>query len=196
MRPNISCPKSPAPGAMRRWLFLALPIVPALVMGQITPAPKALSTGKTILYAAVGAEITQYDFDGKNTTLIRRSSVTLPANVQEAWLQPNDRILYVAWSNGGASYSTPPKNDHHGITAFRIDPQSGALQIHGQPASLPSRPIFTTIDIDGGHIITAHNEPSSLTVHRLLPDGSPGARIQQAATLDFGNYGHQVRVDP
>src|ERR1019366_6312850 len=53
-----------------------------------------------------------------------------------------------------------------------------------------------TSDIDGTHVLTAHNDPSALTVHRILPDGTVGTQIQQAAPLDFGIYGHQVRVDP
>ncbi len=178
-------------GALR---LLSLVLL-AVMTGQAAPP---VST-KTELYAALGTDITQYDLDTKTATLTKHATVTLPANVQEAWVSPNRKFLYVAWSNGGASYAsapTPPKGDHHGITAFRIDPQTGALLPHGQPASLPSRPIFTTTDLDGTHIITAHNDPSSLTVHRILPDGTLGPQIAQPAGLDFGIYGHQVRMDP
>ncbi len=155
---------------------------------------------KTVLYAAVGTELTQYDLDPTSATLTRRSSVTLPANVQEAWQHPTLKYLYVAWSNGGASYTSigniVPKNDHHGITAFRIDPASGALLPLGDPVSLPSRPVFITTDIDGTHVITAHNDPSALIVHRIMPDGTLGAEVKPATPLDFGIFGHQVRVDP
>jgi 6-phosphogluconolactonase len=155
---------------------------------------------KTVLYAAVGAELTQYDLDPVSATLTRRTSVTLPANVQEAWQHPSRKYLYVAWSNGGASYTsiggTVPKNDHHGITAFRIDPASGALLPLGNPVSLPSRPVFITTDIDGTHVITAHNDPSGLIVHSIMPDGALGAEVKPVTPLDFGIFGHQVRVDP
>jgi 6-phosphogluconolactonase (cycloisomerase 2 family) len=50
--------------------------------------------------------------------------------------------------------------------------------------------------MDGTHVITAHNEPSGLVVHRILADGTVGEEVKQAAKLDFGIYGHQVRVDP
>jgi len=157
----------------------------------------AQAAPKTILYAAVGTEIAQYQLDPRTATLTKQTSVTLPENVQEAWLHkfPTSTFLYVAWSNGGASYAAP-RNNHHGLTAFRLDPQTGALLPDGQPAALPARAIFTTVSPDGTNIITAHNDPSSLTVHRILPDGTLGPRVPQPASLDFGIYGHQVRADP
>ena len=132
---------------------------------------------RTFLYAAVGAELLQYDLDPGACTLTRRGSLTVPANVQEAWASPSKKFLYVAWSNGGASYlpgdgGAGPAGSRHGITAYRIDGASGILSQHGQPVSLPSRPIYITTDMDGSHVISAHNIPSSLTVHRILPDGT------------------------
>ena len=156
-------------------------------------------SGRAVLYVAVGAKLTQYDLDKENGNLIQRGAVSLPANVQEAWQHPSRRFLYVAWSNGGASYassSVAPKGDQHGITAFRIDPATGALTPNGPPAALPSRPIFITTDVDGTHVLTAHNDPSGLTVHRILSDGTIGELVPPAGPLDFGIYGHQVRVDP
>ncbi len=155
---------------------------------------------KVVLYAAVGAELTQYDVDVDGAALIKRASVTLPANVQEAWPHPSKRYLYVAWSNGGPSNlspgSTAPRGSQHGLSAFRIDPDSGTLLPHGQPASLPSRPIHVTVDIPGTHALVAYNDPSGLTVHRIESDGTIGAQMKPPAPLDVGVYGHQVRVDP
>ena len=174
------------------FMLLSMSMAPILT-GQKPP-------GKAVLYAAVGAELTQYDIDAGNAALIKRGSVTLPANIQEAWQHPSKKFLYVAWSNGGASNATSggvtPSGDQHGITAFRIDPASGALLPHGKPATLPSRPIYITTDIDGTHVIAAYNDPSGLTVHRIQPDGTIGEQVKQTASLDFGIYGHQVRMDP
>jgi 6-phosphogluconolactonase len=181
-------------------LALLATFVPVVIAGQTAEARKTPVPGRTVVYAADGAELTQYDLDRDNAALIRRGSVTLPANVQEAWLHPSHQYLYVAWSNGGASYSSTagaaPKGDRHGVSAFRIDATSGALLLNGKPAPLPSRPIFITTDIDGTHVLAAYNDPSGLTVHRILPDGTIGTQVQTAAPLDFGIYGHQVRVDP
>ena len=177
--------------------------LPVLLLALVTgPAANAQKRppGRTVLYAAAGADLIEYEVDTENGTLTQRGSVTLPANVQEAWTHPSKKFLYVAWSNGGASYGTArgaaPAGDLHGVSAYRIDPVSGTLTLHGKPAALPSRPIYITTDVDGTHVITAHNDPSGLTVHRILPDGIVGAEIKQAAKLDFGIYGHQVRVDP
>lgn len=162
---------------------------------------KTSGSNRVALYAAVGSTLTQYDLDVDGVALVKRGSVTLPANVQEAWPHPSRRFLYVAWSNGGASNVAPgnsavPSGDHHGVTTFRIDPASGALQLHGNPVALPSRPIYVTTDIPGTHLLVAYNDPSGLTVNQINPDGTVGAPIKQPASLDVGIYAHQVRVDP
>jgi 6-phosphogluconolactonase (cycloisomerase 2 family) len=158
------------------------------------------SAGATVLYAATGAKLTWYDIDVNKGSLNWRGSVILPAHVQEAWRHSSKEFLYVAWSNGGASYSggsgAGPAGNQHGVSAYRIDRATGALTPYGKPALLRSRPIYVTTDGDGSHVITAHNAPSGLTVHRILPDGALGDEVRQSAGLDFGIYGHQVRVDP
>ncbi|HVY92190.1 MAG TPA: beta-propeller fold lactonase family protein [Bryobacteraceae bacterium] len=163
-------------------------------------AAPLMSQKKSVLYAAVGSELTAYDIDDAGATLTKRATVTLPANIQEAWPHPSHRYLYVAWSDGGAA-SAPvngatPKGSRHGISAFRIDATTGALTAYGKPVALPSRPIFITSDVDGTHVIAAHNDPSRLTVYRILPSGELDAAVEQPAGLDFGIYGHQVRADP
>jgi 6-phosphogluconolactonase len=164
------------------------------------PGGKTSGSGKVALFAAVGAELTQYDVDVDGATLVKRGSLTLPANVQEAAQHPSKRYLYVAWSNGGPSNLPPggaaPSGSQHGLTAFRIDPATGALSPHGQPASLPSRPIHVTTDIPGTHVLAAYNDPSGVTVHQIEPDGTIGTQVKQPQPLDVGIYGHQVRVEP
>jgi 6-phosphogluconolactonase (cycloisomerase 2 family) len=171
-----------------------------------TPAGKpaadhqAVAPSRVVLYAAVGAEITQYDVDVAGAALVNRGSVTLPANVQEALPHPSRQYLYVAWSNGGPSNipadSVASSGDQHGLSAFRIDPTSGGLRPYGRPAALPSRPIHVTTDIPGTHVLAAYNNPSGITVHRIEPDGTIGSQVKPAGPLDVGIYGHQVRVDP
>jgi 6-phosphogluconolactonase len=181
-------------------LLIAAFTVLVPMVGQQDTASKS---GKAVLYAAVGAELTQYDVDVAAGTLVKRSSVILPANVQEAATSFSRKYLYVVWSNGGPSNLPPgpqgidaPRGDQHGLSAFRIDPKSGALIPHGQALSLPSRPIHVTVDIPGTHALTAYNNPSGITVHQIQPDGTVGAEIKPKAALDVGIYGHQVRVDP
>jgi len=141
------------------------------------------------LYASVGSELVHYQVDVNGASLVKKESVTVPESVQYAWPHPSRRYIYVAWSNGSGA-------DHHGVSAFRIDPKSVALHPHGNPVSLPARPVHITTDIPGTHLLVAYNDPSGLTVYDLAPDGAIGAPVKQPAPLDFGIYGHQVRVDP
>ena len=167
----------------------ALLMITATVVLAQTPASGAKT--KVALYAAVGPELATYNLDVETASIVKRSSVTLPQNVQEAWPHPSGRYLYVAWSNNVAGTA-----GRHGVTAFRIDPANGALQPHGQPISLAARTVFMSVDIPGNHVVAASNEPSGLVVHRIAADGTLGAAVPQAGDLDFGVYAHQVRMDP
>lgn len=161
----------------------------------------AWAQDKVALYAALGPELTQYDVNVDGATLVKRSSIALPANIQYAWPHPSRRYLYVAWSNGGSSYvvpgaSTVPGGNQHGVSAFRIDPLTGALHRLGAPAALRSRPIHVSTDPSGTHLLVAYNNPSGVTVHLLNPDGTIASEVKPLASLDVGIYAHQVRVDP
>jgi 6-phosphogluconolactonase len=169
--------------------FSAFPIIAATVLLALAPSSGAQT--KVALYAAVGPELTTYNLDLESASLARRASVTLPENVQEAWPHPSRRYLYVTWSSNAGGLG-----GRHGVTAFRIDPATGALQPHGPPISLAARSVFMSVDITGSHLVIAHNQPSGLTVYRIGADGMLGGQEPQAANLDFGVYGHNVRVDP
>jgi 6-phosphogluconolactonase (cycloisomerase 2 family) len=152
-------------------------------------------TNKAAFYASVGPALTLYHLDVDAAALSRQGTVMLPANVQYAWPHPSAHFLYVASSNGGPG-SAGVKGDQHFLTALRVDPTTGALQPHGASAHLPSRPIHMSLDRTGGYALTAYNNPSGVTVHRINPDGTVGDEVKQTAPLDGGIYGHQVRVAP
>ena len=149
------------------------------------------------VYAAVGEELIAFGLDVERATLTRHSSVMLPGFVQEAWASPSTPLLYVAWSNGGASYAgsgVDPLGDRHGITVFRIG-ADGALQEHGATALLRARPIHLTGDGPGRRVLVAYNDPSGVSVHAINSDGSLGGEVPQRP-IDAGVYAHQVRVLP
>src|SRR5271169_3035569 len=153
------------------------------------------STMRNVFYSAVGPELTLYSVDVDNAALVKQGGVTLPANVQYAWPHPSKRYLYVVSSNGGPGASGG-KGDTHAANAFMIDAATGALAPHGGTIVLPSRPIHASVDISGQYLLTAYNDPSGLTVHRIKADGTLGERVEQAEKLDTGIFAHQIRVTP
>src|SRR5579862_5810203 len=91
--------------ALASWTLAQLGSFPAnatFAAGKTT-GDKTTAPNRVALYAAVGAELTQYDVDVNDATLVKRGSVRLPADVQEAAQHPSKQYLYIAWSNGGPS---------------------------------------------------------------------------------------------
>ena len=147
---------------------------------------------KTVYYASVGPQLALYDIDVEGAALSKRGTVTLPANIQYAWPHPSKRTLYVVSSNGGPGVT----GDRHFANALAIDAATGMLRPSGNPAVLPSRPIHVSVDGGGGYLLTAYNDPSNVTVHRLNADGTIGAALPQPGDLDTGIYAHQVLAAP
>src|SRR5205809_1019107 len=153
---------------------------------------------RVAVYASVGEEIITFSADVDRATLTRQSALILPGFVQEAWASSSGPFLYVAWSNGGASYNgsgIDPVGDKHGISAFRVD-STGALHTHGATAALRSRPIYITGDRFARYLLVAYNDPSGISVHAINADGTVGAEMPQSASLDVGIYAHNVRILP
>ena len=169
----------------------------SLVAGSIA-APRFSSaqpaSQKVALYASVGADLTHYDVDVAGAALIKRATVTLPASVQYGWPHASRRYLYVASSNT-APGDGPAGAEHH-VSAFRVDPASGALTPHGPATRLPTRPIHISTDIPSEHLLVAFNNPSAVRVYRINKDSTLGEEVQQPGVIDAGIYAHQVRVTP
>ena len=149
-------------------------------------------------YAATGPNLALYDLDPDAASLSLRSSIALPANIQYAWPHPSRRFLYVIASN-----SQPPSgpagvagsDTNHYAFAFRVAPD-GSLTQQGEPVLLPVRPVHCSTDLKGHFLLIAYNNPSSVSVHPIGPDGGVGAAVPQYLKLDFGIYAHQVRATP
>jgi 6-phosphogluconolactonase len=152
----------------------------------------ARRSNRIALYASVGAELTQYDVNVDNAALVKQRAVTLPASVHYAWPHASGEYLYVASSNSASGMG--PAGDKHHVTAFRIDPVSGALTPHGAPIALPTRPIHMTTDIPSEHLLVAFSNPSGVRAYRINADATPGAEVDQPEPIDPGIYAHQVRV--
>src|SRR5437764_12174697 len=167
----------------------------SLVAGSMaTPglASAQPASQKVALYANAGADLTHYDVDVSGAELIKRETVTLPAGVQYSCPHASSRYLYVATSSSAPGYGTAG-TEHH-VTAFRIDPESGALTPHGEAIRLPARPIHVSTDIPSENILVAFNNPSAVRVYRINKDFTPGEEVKQPGTIDAGIYAHQIRT--
>src|SRR5215468_3235563 len=151
-------------------------------------------SAKAALYANVGPALTRYEVDVANAELTKRETVMLPAGVQYAWPHASRRYLYVATSSSASGYG-PAGTEHH-VTAFAVDPGTGALTQHGAAIRLPVRPIHMSLDIPSEHILVAFNNPSAVRVYRINKDFSPGEEVAQPGPIDAGIFAHQVRVTP
>lgn len=140
----------------------------------------------------MGEELDHFDVDVETAALTRRGAVKVPAGVQYAWPHPSRQYLYVASSDRGPGTT----GDAHHLTAFRVDTATGALQPHGEPEALPSRPIHMSLDRTGSFALTAYNLPSGVTVHRINRDGTIGGLVKPPASLDTGIYAHQILATP
>lgn len=160
------------------------------LLGATALSPMARAQGATLpFYSAIGPNLTLFALDPKTAALTRKSTVTLPSNLQYAWPGPGGKFLYAV-----ASFNKPGDTSHC-AQAFRVGPD-GTLTPQGALVKLPHRPINTTVDHAGRYLLTAYNIPSGLTVHRIAADGSIGEEVRQQAVLDTGIYAHQIRVTP
>ena len=149
---------------------------------------------KAVFYQSIGPELSRYDIDVEGAALTKRETVSTPgAKVQYVWPHPSKQWLYVVSSDGGPGTIPGTKNV---ATAFRIDPTSGALTPHGETAALPHRPVHCSVDRSGEFLLTAYNYPSTITVHRIKPDGTIGAAVRQPAQPDVGIFAHQILAAP
>ena len=174
-----------------RRTFLSI-VAGSVAMPGLSSAQQA--SNKVALYANVGADLTHYDVDVAGAELIKQATVALPAGVQYAWPHVSRRYLYVATSSSAPGYGTAG-TEHH-VTAFSIDPASGALTPHGAPIRLPARPIHISTDIPSQYILVAFNNPSAVRVYRINKDFTPGEEVKQPGPIDAGIFAHQVRVTP
>jgi 6-phosphogluconolactonase len=179
-------------------LASAIAVAPKASFGQSAMTSK---TAKDVFYASTGPELTFYDLDVDGAALTKRGTVTTAANIQYAWPHPSKQYLYVVSSDGGPGSSGAVGTAQgtggakHIANVFKIDP-AGALTPHGETVMLSSRPIHASVDMAGEYLLIAHNNPSSLTVHRINKDGTIGERVNQPEGLDTGKYAHQIRATP
>ncbi len=153
-----------------------------------------MSAQRTVLYQSIGAELSHFDVDVESATLTKRASITLPSKVQYVWQHPSRKYLTVSTSDAASGNALDPGVMHR-LCALKVN-ADGSLAHHGESQPLPSRPIHHCVDRGGNYALTAFNNPSNITVHRINADGTIGAKVEQTSKIDVGIYAHQVVTAP
>jgi len=149
---------------------------------------------RVVLYQGVGDQLRPFDVDVENASLTPRPALAMPSNIQYVWPHPSRRYLYVSTSDSASGNATVAGKLHR-LCAVRVG-ADGDLQMHGDAQALTARPIHNSVDASGSYALTAYNNPSSLTVHRINADGMLGALVAQPAKLDSGIFAHQILTSP
>src|SRR5204862_5593297 len=97
----------------------------------------ASAANRVALYASVGPELTHYEVDVDGAALMRRDTLSLPANVHYAWPHASRRFLYVASSDSASGIGGGVGRNQQGA-ALRTDPASGGLRPPGAPVVWPT----------------------------------------------------------
>jgi 6-phosphogluconolactonase len=143
---------------------------------------------RVVLYTSEGPRLHTQTLDAETGALALTSSVLLPEPVHYAATDAAARFLYVSTSNGSTT---------HGLHAFRIDSQTGALTPHGPPLVPPlGRIIHLSVAPAGPHLVLAHNRAAELSSVRLEADGSLAGLVEQSAPARTGFFAHQALLDP
>lgn len=152
-----------------------------------------------IFFAAVGAHLRRYRVDIASGAFALLDTTILPSPVQYAWQHRSREFWYIATSSRGPDGSGLDHDDgkiHHELSAYRVDPVTGALSVHGEPAPLPYRPIHLSLDRSSTHALVAFPNPVHLLVRKINADGSVGELVKHDGPVEVGVYPHQVRVTP
>ncbi len=179
---------------MKRILFvilLALVVTGPIFTVRAAASDQETAPTKVALYSSVGETLCHYDLNVASGELTLKDSVVLPVKIHYVAAAPSSRFIYVGSSNFGVG-----ENGRHYLSAFKIDPVTGALQPIGSDVALPDRPINITVDKSAEHVLVAYNRSGTLDVYKITEDGSVGQAVIQPERPDAAIYPHQVRVTP
>ena len=172
---------------------------PSALAGQAAVARQAAAPGRSVVYSSIGPELTIWDLDIDGATLTKRNTVALPGFITEATLHPSKKIIYITWGRFQGGFQIHAEPHEHGMSAFLIDSATGTLTPHGPSVSLGKTPGYISAlvtDIPGRFVLASDSDPSRISVHRLMEDGTIGQEIVSPGKLDFGVHAHQIRMDP
>ncbi|PWU00764.1 MAG: 3-carboxymuconate cyclase [Bacteroidetes bacterium] len=168
----------------RRFLQLALLIVPAFVFAQSNPPAGSVNYMLVGTYTEGKSEgIYVYKFNSSIGTYEYVNKATGIKNPSYLAVSPNHKFVYAVNelhnnNNGGA------------ITAYRFDAGSGALVKLNDQLSGGDDPCYVTVDKTGKWVIVGNYSSGSLSVLPVQKDGSLGK-----AVTNIFHHGNSVNKD-
>lgn len=146
---------------------LAAGVLTASLTGAAGAAPVLLYAGSYTDGTSKG--IYAFKFDTSTGALQPLGLAVATPEPAHLWIAPNGKALYaVNWQSPG------------GVSAFRIDPKSGALTLLNRVGSNGDKPNQVVIDPSGRIAVTVNYTTGNLAAFRILPDG----RLSEAFYTD------------
>jgi 6-phosphogluconolactonase len=190
--------------ARRFFAYLLVLAVPLLAFSQ-TPTPQKTASGQYLTY--VGTYTTKqsskgiyaYRFDATTGQL---TSIGLAA-------ESTDPSFVAVHPNGKYLYAVNEISDFNGmksgaVSAFAIDPKSGALKLLNQVSTHGAGPCYVSLDKTGAFVLVANYDGGSVASFRVQDDGSlslvsgfvqhSGSSVDKAR--QEGPHAHWIGVSP
>jgi 6-phosphogluconolactonase len=143
-------------------------LLPALLFSAVLLMPAPAFAAKYFLYvgsytAGTSKGIYAWTFDSKDGSLKPLGLVAETKQPAHVWVAPNGKTLYaVNWEDQG------------GVSAYRIDPKTGALTFLNKTSSHGAQPNQVVVDPSGRVAVTVNYTSGSLAAYQLEPDGKLG----------------------
>jgi len=147
-------------------------LLPVLLLTSTGAGALLVSTpafaAKYFLYAGsytagTSKGIYAWTFDSKDGAIKSLGLMAETKQPAHLWLAPSGKTLYtVNWENEG------------GVSAYRIDPKTGALSFLNKTSSHGAQPNQVMVDPTGKVAVTVNYTSGSLAAYKLEPDGKLG----------------------
>ena len=149
-------------------LLLAALLAPLPASAAKYFMPRAAKAAQFIMYvgaytAGSSKGIYAWRFDSKDGSLAPLGLMAKTPQPAHLWIAPNGKTLYtVNWETNG------------GVSAYRVDPRTGALTFLNKTSSHGAQPNQVVVDPSGRVAVTVNYTNGSLAAYKLEPDGRLG----------------------
>jgi 6-phosphogluconolactonase len=139
---------------------------PILLAALLTPVPAFAA--KYFMYVGAYTQgsskgIYAWTFDSKDGSLKSLGLMAETPQPAHLWIAPDGKTLYtVNWEHDG------------GVSAYRVDPHTGALTFLNKTSSHGAEPNQVVVDPSGRVAITVNYTSGTLAAYKLEPDGKLG----------------------